>query len=1100
MKTMSCNFQPIRIVICLVVCFAVAGLLPISGTSTSWAQEKSETKSETKTESKMDSGLISALKLRAIGPAFMSGRIADLAIDQRNPNVWYVAAGSGNVWKTTNAGTTFEPIFDNYGSYSIGCVTIDPQHSHIVWVGTGENVGGRHIGFGDGVYVSHDSGTSFTNTGLKNSEHLSKIVVHPKNSDVVFVASQGPLWSPGGERGLFKTTDGGKTWKNVLSKGEWTGVTDVVLDEKNPNIMYAATHQRHRTVWALLNTGPESGVHKSTDGGETWVELKSGIPGGDKGKIGLQISPQRSNVVYATIELQQRKGGVFRSEDYGNSWTKMSDFVASGTGPHYYQEIYCDPHRFDVIYHADVQLGRSLDGGKTWGNVAKETKHVDNHAVAFHPTDRDFVLVGCDGGLYQSSDFAKTYMHFENLPLTQFYKLDVDYDFPFYHVVGGTQDNNTQYGPTRTGNRQGVRNSDWRITIGGDGHDNAIDPTNPNIIYCESQQGHLQRYDRRTGESIGIQPRPGKDEVDFRFNWDSPILISPHDPKRLYFASKFLHRSDDRGDSWKKISPDLSRNENRFELKIMGRVWSIDAGFDLYAMSHYGNITSISESPLVEGLIYVGTDDGLIQITEDGGKNWRKVEQFFGVPKYAFINDIKADKHDPNTVYAALDHHKTGDYKPYLIKSTDRGVTWTSLVGDLPEKHLCWRIEQDHESKNLFFLGTEYGLFVSTNSGENWIKASGAPTIPFRDLAIQERENDLVGATFGRSFYVLDDYSPLRELSNELLKENDFHLFPIRDALWYIPADHLGGAKGSQGDQFFQTPNPEFGAMLTYYVKEAKKTKKQIRQAKEAEINKAGGDVPIPTWQELQAEDEEVADKIYFEISDQSGVLVARVDSSADEGVHRTNWNLRYNLFEGLGFGPLVNPGTFTVQAFRWSNNEAKEIGKPQNVKVVSIVEPTLKPQPQAKTIAFMQDVAKLQNSLRATTDTIKQAEEQLKSAKSALDSSALATPELKRTANELELAFKRLEIEMNGDPNQISRFEPTVPSIGSRLGGALYSAMGNTYGLTKTHREQVEIARDDFAELAESVSKLIEKDLKTFFKKLDTAEIPWSLGRAIPK
>ncbi len=1068
--------------------------------SPAFGQEKAEKKKEPA----VDSGLLAGLKLRSIGPALMSGRIADIAVDQNNPNVWYVGAGSGNVWKTTNAGTTFEPIFENYGAYSIGCITIDPSNSNTVWVGTGENVGGRHCGFGDGVYVSHDGGKKFENVGLKHSEHLSKIIVDPRDSNVVFVASQGPLWSPGGERGLFKSTDGGKTWKNILSKGEYTGVTDVVLDPQNPDVLYAATHQRHRTVWALLNTGPESGIYKSTDGGENWQELKTGLPAGDKGKMSLQVSPQKSNVVYATIELSNRKGGFFRSEDHGNSWEKMSDYVGGGTGPHYYQEIYCDPHRFDVIYHANVQLGRSEDGGKTWQDVAKDSKHVDNHAVAFSPNDRNFLLVGCDGGLYKSFDYAETYQFCNNLPLTQFYKLDVDNDFPFYNVVGGTQDNNTQYGPSQTANIQGIRNSDWIITIGGDGHDNAIDPEDPNIIYCESQEGYLRRYDRRTGQSVDIRPRPGAGEEDFRFNWDSPILISPHNHKRLYYGSKHVHRTDDQGDSWATISPDLSRNNNRFELKIMGRVWGIDAGFDLLAMSQYGNVTSISESPLVENLLYAGTDDGLIQVSEDGGKGWREIDQVFGIPQYAFVNDIKADKHDADTVYAALDDHKNGDYKPYLIKSTDRGKTWTSMVGDLPDRHLVWRIEQDHEDKDLFFIGTEFGIFCSLNAGENWIKLTGGvPNIPFRDLAIQTRENDLVGASFGRSFYVLDDYSPLRELNDDMVKESEFHLFPIRRALWYVPADELGGPVGSQGDSFFRTSNPDFGATFTYYVKEELKTKKQLRQEKEQEIAKEGGDVPIPSWEELREEEKEETPGIYFEIYDQSRNLVARVDGNNSKGINRTNWNLRYSGFpggrRGSGSGPLVAPGNYSVQTFKRANSEITKLGEEETFEVVSIVEPSLASQDQAETIKFLMDVAKLRNVVGATSQTLSNAIEEVVQSKEAITDSPQGTVELMQQARELEVALKDVQIELNGDPVKSDRFESTVPSVGARVGSVLYGSLGNTYGPTKTQREQFGIARGEFDSLTTKIRKLLEQDLPEFEKKLNEAGIPWTSGRAIP-
>ena len=598
-----------------------------SGEDDETKKDDSEKKPQAeKKKKKLDTSMIAgALKFRSVGPAFMSGRIGDIAIDQKNPNTWYVAVASGGVWKTSNAGTTFKPIFDSQKSYSIGCVTVDPSVSSTVWVGTGENNGGRHIGFGDGIYVSHDSGNTWKLKGLENSEHISKIIVDPRDSNVVLAASQGPLWSPGGERGLYRSEDGGENWNLVLSKGEYTGVTDVVMDPKNPDILYAATHQRHRNVWAIINCGPETGIHKSTDGGKTWKQLGNGLPGGDKGKISLQVSPQDSNYVYATIELPGRKGGFWVSDNKGASWSKKSDFVSGGTGPHYYQELWADPHRFGVLYQANNSLVRSEDNGKTWDNIEGRYKHVDNHAVAFHPTDKDFVCVGCDGGVYRSYDFAKTWLFCPNLPLTQFYKLSVDNDYPFYNIAGGTQDNNSQYGPSRTMNVGGIRNSDWIKTVGGDGHDTAIDPEDPNIIYAESQQGFLNRYDRQTGESTSIQPKPAKGQENFRFNWDSPILISPHDHKRLYFASQYLHRSDDRGDSWKTVSPVLSRDRNRYELPTMGRVPSIDAAYDLYAMSQYSNITSIAESPIVEGLLYVGTDDGLIQISEDGGKNWRKV-------------------------------------------------------------------------------------------------------------------------------------------------------------------------------------------------------------------------------------------------------------------------------------------------------------------------------------------------------------------------------------------------------------------------------------------------------------------------------------------
>ena len=1056
---------------------------------------------EEKEGTKLNAGTLSGIKLRNIGPALMSGRIADIAIDPTQPNTWYVAAGSGNLWKTVNAGTTWTPIFDKYGSYSIGCVTIDPSNHHIVWVGTGENVGGRHVGYGDGVYKSLDSGKSSKNMGLKDTEHISKIVVDPRDSDTVYVASQGPLWSAGGERGLYKTADGGENWKLILSKGPYTGVTDLAFDPRDPDVLYAATHQRHRTVWALVNAGPESGIHKSVDGGETWRELKSGLPGDDKGKMSLAVSPIKPDVVYATIELADREGGFWRSENAGESWTKMSDYLSGGTGPHYYQEIYCDPHRFDVIYQANVRLARTEDGGKTWQTVESRWKHVDNHAVAFHPSDPDFLLVGCDGGLYRSLDRGETYGFFANLPLTQFYKVDVDYDEPFYHVVGGTQDNATQYGPARTGNSSGIRNSDWQAIIGGDGHDCAIDPNDPNIIYCESQQGYLRRYDRQTGESVGIRPRPAKGEKDLRFNWDSPILVSPHSHTRLYYGSKRLHRSDDRGDSWTAISPDLSRNSDRYKLKHMDRIWSIDAAYDTMAMSQYGNITSISESPLKAGLIYVGTDDGLIQVTENGGRTWRRVERIYGVPEEAFVNDVKADLHNADTVYAVLDNHKTGDFKPYLVKSEDRGRTWDSITGDLPDRQILWRFTQDHVAANLCFLGAEFGLYFSLDGGGKWIKLTGdVPTIPFRDIEIQRRENDLVGASFGRSFFVLDDYSFLREIGETTLDEEEFVLFGIRKARLYVPGRALGSEKGSQGDGFFTAPNPPTGAVLTYYLKDSLKTLKQSRQEKEAKIKKQGGDNPYPGWEMLKDEQREEKPTITFIIKDTKGNVVNRVTGPTSAGFHRVSWNLRYaSLSSTGGNGPFVTPGKYIVEAEKRLRDEITPLGSPQAVEVVPLLKPSLPVQNRNTVLQFYMATDELQRAVRGANGKVDEVLSQLGEIEQALKQSSTGGPELLAQARGLELKLRDIR-ETLGGGSVISRHnEPDRISIMNRISSAM-SGTGSTYGPTKTDRQDFEIAKEEFEGVLGQVKRLIEGDFVNLQKNLETAGIPWTAGRPIPQ
>ena len=701
------------------------------------------------------------LEMRSIGPAFMSGRIADIAIDPEDQSTWYVAVGSGGIWKTRNAGITWDPIFDDEGSYSIGSLAIDPNNNNVIWAGSGENVSGRHVGYGDGIYRSRDAGQSWENLGLANSERIGMIRIDPRDSNTVFVAAQGPLWSGGGDRGLYKTTDGGVNWRKVLGDGlgnkpaddQYTGVSEVLMDPRNPDVMYAVSWQRMRSVAVLMDGGPGTGIHKSEDGGETWRELSKGLPEESTGKTGIAISPQNPDVLYATIEVSNRTGGFYRSSDGGESWEKRNDYISGGTGPHYYQELFASPHAFDRVYQMDVQMHVTNDGGETFVNTRHETKHSDHHAMAFDANDPDYLLVGTDGGLYESLDLGKSWRFINNMPITQFYKVAVDYDEPFYNVYGGTQDNNSQGGPSRTNNNNGIRNSDWFVTMFGDGHQSAVDPNNPDIIYAQWQQGNLTRFDRKTGEAIYIRPQAGEGEAPDRYNWDSPILISPHDSKTLYFATQRVWKSDDYGDSWQAISGDLTRDEDRVRQAIMGRTWSYDAPWDIYAMSMFNTITSLSESPLVPGLIYAGTDDGLIQISEDNGQNWRQVDDLPGVPDRFFVNDIKADLHDANTVYVVVDDHKSGDFSPYILKSTNRGRSWRSISNNLPERHILWRVVQDHEKPGLMFLGTEFGVFFTVNGGAQWTKLSGGtPNIPFRDLVIQTRENDLVGATFGRSF------------------------------------------------------------------------------------------------------------------------------------------------------------------------------------------------------------------------------------------------------------------------------------------------------------------------------------------------------------
>ncbi|MDL1892724.1 glycosyl hydrolase, partial [Sphingobacteriales bacterium CHB3] len=603
-------------------------------------------------DSKLSSSTFEGLKFRSIGPALTSGRIGDIAVNSNNTSEWYIAVASGGVWKTINAGTTFEPIFDGEGSYSIGCVTIDPNNPFVIWVGTGENNSQRSVSYGDGVYRSDDGGKSWKNMGLKKSEHIGKIIVDPRSSNIVYVAAQGPLWGPGGDRGLFKTTNGGTTWDSILYVSKHTGVSDIVMDPRNPDVLYAAAYQRRRHVFTLINGGPESAIYKSEDAGKSWRKLAGGLPTGDVGRIGLAISAVNPDVLYAIIELPNRKGGFYRSTNRGASWEKRSDYISGS--PQYYNELFCDPKDVDRVYSMDVFLKVTNDGGKTFSNLGGSNRHVDDHAFWINPINTNHYIVGGDGGIYESFDRAATWNFKPNLPVTQFYRVEVDNSKPFYYVYGGTQDNFTLGGPSRTISSSGLVNSDWFVTTSGDGFFTRIDPEDPNIVYSESQYGVLVRFDRRTGEQVGIQPKEEKGDPALRWNWDSPLIISPHKHTRLYFAAQRVFRSDDRGDSWTPVSGDLTRQLDRNSLPVMDRIWSIDAVAKNSSTSQFGNIVSLSESPKREGLIYAGTDDGLIQVTENGGTTWRKIEKFPGVAEMAYVSRIEASLHDANTVYAAF--------------------------------------------------------------------------------------------------------------------------------------------------------------------------------------------------------------------------------------------------------------------------------------------------------------------------------------------------------------------------------------------------------------------------------------------------------------
>lgn len=1068
-------------------------------------QAQRNKKEDTAEKTSLEQVDISGLKFRNVGPAITSGRIADFAVDPDNPKHYYVATASGGVWKTVNGGTTYEPIFDSQGSYSIGCITMDPNNPNVIWVGTGENNNQRSVSYGDGVYKSIDGGKSWEHMGLNNSEHIGQILIDPRNSDVVYVAAIGPLWREGGERGLYKTSDGGKSWEAVLTIDEHTGINELLMDPRNPDVLYAAAHQRRRHVFTYIGGGPGSGVYKSTDAGANWEKINQGLPETDLGRIGLSMSPANPEIIYAIVEAARDKGGFYRTTNQGASWEKMSDYVTSGN---YYQEIVADPVDPVKIYTMDTWMHISTDGGKSFKILGEDTKHVDNHCMWIDPADTDHFLVGCDGGIYETFDAAQTWLFKPNLPVTQFYKVALDSAKPFYNIYGGTQDNFSMGGPSRTLSNNGIANSDWFMTHGGDGFESQIDPDDPNIIYAQSQYGFLVRYDKLNGEEIGIQPKERKGEDAYRWNWDAPLAVSTHQPRRIYFAANKLFRSDDRGNSWEVISDDLTRQVNRNELEVMDRVWSMDAVEKNGSTSPYGTIVSFSESPLNANLLYVGTDDGLIQVTEDGGDNWRRIGSFPDVPERTYVNALWASQHDENVVYAAFNHHKYGDFSPYLYKSNDKGRSWNEITANLPEKGSVYTIAEDHVDAELLFAGTEFGAFFSNNGGQEWkqLKA-GLPTIAIRDMAIHKGENDLVLASFGRGFFVLDDYSILRNVDNNLLAQ-EAALFEVRDALLYESRYPLGlPGKSFQGDSYYQGENLPSVAMFTYYLKEDIKTLAEQREEKEKEQLENQEDSAYPSYAQLQEEQAEEAPYLLFTIKDDEGKLVRKLTSPAKKGLQRINWDLRfasvnpislstpsfYNPFAGKDEGTLVAPGEYTVTLSKSVNGTISPLASPVSFTVKPLEQRALPLGDPEDRVAFQEEVNELYRKVQASQQILGEINLQLKHMEEAAKKASLPQQQLSDKMMSIKEKMREIGMALNTDlvASKLDMDKP--PTVGNRMGMLVYEQFYSTSPPTQTHRDSYQIAKEEFGPVLAQIKEVAQEDIPELQQMLEEAGAPYT-------
>ena len=777
------------------------------------------------------------LSFRNIGPATPSGRVDDVAVLESNPAVFYVAGATSGVWKTENMGTTFTPVFDHEGSSSVGDIAMAPTDANVLWVGTGENNNRQSSSWGDGVYKTTDGGRTWTHVGLRNSKQIARIIVDPVDFDVVYVAALGDLWAPGGERGVYKTADGGQTWTRVLHVDDDTGATELLMDPNNNKVLYAATYQRRRQPWGMNGGGPGSAIWKTSDAGATWAKLESGIPEGPKGRIGMDIWRANPNVLYAKNE-HPTDSGTFRSDDAGATWRKLS---TENPRPMYFSQIRIDPKSDARIYSLGVSLSLSDDGGRTWRNDGARNIHVDHHAMWINPANPNHIILGNDGGVAISHDRSETWVFMPNLPFAQAYKISYDMQTP-YHVCAGLQDNNTWCGPSAVRTNSGIVNDDWYVISGGDGFQPLMDPADSRIVYGESQNGRINRIDRLTNERTTIRPEPAEGEDGYRWNWDTPMTLSPHDPATIYAGANRLFRSTDRGRTWQAISPDLTTNTNLESLEIMG-VKDPDIRIAKHdGVSDWSTLVTIAESPVKPGVLWTGSDDGVVSMSPESGKSWTDVTaKMSGVPAKTYVSRIAPSRFDARTAYVTFDGHRSGDYGTYVFVTTDLGGSFRSIAGNLPKGEVARTITEDPKNADVLYLGTETGLWVTLNRGRQWVRVkANLPTVPVYDIAVHPRDNDLIVGTHGRAIWVLDDLTPIQHYAKSDGGGGPF-LFDPEPAIAFNAANDQ--MKGFEGDRRFLGPNPVSGATLTYRLRsDAKEITVTIRDSANRVVREISGD------------------------------------------------------------------------------------------------------------------------------------------------------------------------------------------------------------------------------------------------------------------
>ncbi len=990
---------------------------------------------------------LDGLEWRCIGPANMGGRIDDFAVVESEPHVIYTATASGGLWKTVNNGVTWEPVFDSQGTSSIGDVTVAPSSPDTVWVGTGEPNNRQSSSWGDGVYKSEDAGRTWRNMGLADSHHIGRIVIHPQNPDIVYVAALGRLWGPNKERGLFRTTDGGRTWKNSCFVDEDTGFVDVAIDPGNPSTLYAAAYQRRRTAFGFNGGGPGSGVYKTTDGGDTWVKLTSGLPEGPTGRIGIDVYRRDPSIVYAVVE--HKEGGVFRSEDKGATWKKMS---STNPRPMYYSKIRVDPNNDQRIWVLGASMYVSEDGGKTFRTDSVRQIHGDFHAMWINPADSGHMVVGSDGGIHISYDRGQSWDFVNILPIAQFYEVGFDMRRPYF-VYGGLQDNGSWGGPSATWTSAGITNDEWIRVGGGDGFYTRVDPADPNTIYAESQDGYLFRFDLRSGESKSIRPEPADEKETYRFNWNSPILISPHNPDKVLYGGNKLFVSRDRGDNWRETI-DLTTQTDRDKLAIMDVVPDEKTLSRNDGVAHYGTITTIAESPLREGLIYVGTDDGLVQVSRDDGKSWKKITPPPAlIPKNTYVSRLETSRFSEGRVYASFDGHRSDDFKPYVLASEDYGDNWKSLSSGLSEFSTVNVVREDLHNPSLLLIGTERGAFFSLDRGTSWVRFKGnLPLVPVDDIAVHPRENDLIFGTHGRSVWILDDMTPLSRLNAGTLGAKS-ELFDIRPAVIFNPYSH----KGNTGHKFFAGSNPPAGALISYYLREDDK--------EEAKIVIAGPE----------------------------GQTIREFKGAKKAGLHRLTWDLRYAPVDAedgadrrrFSFqAPYVLPGEYWVTLQAGGLETAKIVAVEGDPRIEVTAEAR---KAQHDALLSLYRLAPLMSEAEKTLNSLRN---QLEDAEGMTKKAPQAPAAVSQALQEVKKKVQAARQELLGDPQ--AGFQGMRASVRGRLLMLARSVGGYTGAPSERQLRDIGLNAEKLKALVAAINAVIDEDIPRLNKMMDENDIPY--------